>query len=453
MNIFLLFLTTLLMIGYYVMYSPSQNLPHLENDNVIEAADLQALAERVVRKHNDYLINGGDDHEEKDGIHSCYFCLTNEYHYDSNCTNTEYHVWLTNSQDYVVPEEKYSTMVEIIGKAYSFAQNFGVYIYENPNYLLYTKGFKHEPIWAGIVSAATSKGCTLNNKSGQLVYFTTKKHTDNPIPPQPDPDNPQPEPEIDCNKTCQKLEFLGGIQNNNTDGYHCPKLPSTECICYTEEISTCSNASLNCLSEYGYLFCDCSTYCKNRGYTDGVPMPDGSCVCELDDQEPAQPENPIIPNDPPSEEDPCSNGYTHIGYRAPQDQEISQTLTNQEICGPCMTLKKVYTEGRCEKYCVPNPNKADSRTCLVNTTLNSCPDDKRSIYFGFGEFCGTDISTSTTCFVPDVINETDQNVIDKIKEFAASDSNIQHDAKFHCMECPNGVKYEESVYPYTVVCK
>ena len=52
MNIFLLFLTTLFMIGYYVLYSPSQHVIDTTTEDVVRMSDLRAIAECVIGMEN-----------------------------------------------------------------------------------------------------------------------------------------------------------------------------------------------------------------------------------------------------------------------------------------------------------------------------------------------------------------------------------------------------------------
>lgn len=458
MNIFLLFVTTLLMIGYYVLYSPSQNLPHLQSESIIETADLQGLAERVVTQHNKYILNPGDieDYEEHEGISNCYFCLTSGFNYDSGCTDGSYHVWLTNSKEYTISQDKYSAMIEIIGKAYSLARIFGIYVYDpnrstDTDYFAITKGFNYTEMKPGIKDGATQKGCTL--EPGQLVYFTQVKKSDGGNGGGGNSgggDEPIPETN-DCNTYCAKLGFVGGEVNNSRQ---CRNLSTDSCLCYVTESCSESQLALFCGTTPAVYSCEsCESYCIDRGAQGGYLDDNSLCMC--DDVTPINPDEPDEPGDDNAEEnDPCST-YTHVGFKALQSETVSQTIQQSNICGTCMTLKR--DSENCIQYCVPNPDAVNNRSCRAGNTAD-CPSDKKAIYFHFGTLCGTPGAIETECFVPDtMLSFPTSGVSSKIKEFVLNTmptaGSNEDKYKFHCLECPYGVNYEESINLHTVVCK
>ena len=52
MNIFILFLVTLLMAGYYLIGSPSVRIDRHETEYAVAAADMRAIAECAATAHN-----------------------------------------------------------------------------------------------------------------------------------------------------------------------------------------------------------------------------------------------------------------------------------------------------------------------------------------------------------------------------------------------------------------
>jgi hypothetical protein len=121
-----------------------------------------------------------------------------------------------------------------------------------------------------------------------------------------------------------------------------------------------------------------------------------------------------------------------------------------------LTLKR--DTANCIQYCVPNPGALSLRTCRYLS--GNCTGDKESIYFGFDTICGTTGADPETCSVPDLIfsNETLTTGIDagdkiiRFVETSMPEDNLGSHY-YHCMSCEYGVNFEESLYPYTVVCK
>ena len=113
---------------------------------------------------------------------------------------------------------------------------------------------------------------------------------------------------------------------------------------------------------------------------------------------------------------------------------IGATLRVRSIsCTDCEML--FVDEETCETHCIPDVNKLNDPACY-NGALDECVGPTRGIYFGFSP----------------------KSSIDGIPELAEStvilDTNHSQNRMFNCIDCGNGeIDNENSIYPYTAVCK
>lgn len=489
MNIFLLFLTTILMIGYYTIYSPSQNLPGANIDSVAENAKLQALVERVVAQHNDFLIHGNDqDYIENDGITSCYFCVS-ETNSLVSCDNAKTQIWVTNSNADKIPlPDKLDATINFIRQNHPHTSLLGIYDSKDGNDIVYTvQAPNGKSIASNLLNSATQKDCKINS-AGQVIYITEQNYNpggggngggggggDEPAP-------------IDCYTYCVKE--LGYINGEPNDRHHCKNVQKEvpTCLCYTAETANCPDTemNLNCYETPFPLYqCkSCDEICRHAT----------GCMCgDTDEPDEPDPEEPINPNG----DEKCLS-YTHLGYKEPggNHSEIANfTLQSRQWCGKCQKLVKDSDPDHCTQWCVPKNPKYESVSseCFSNSTgttdrlestsaeteteasdttepdrtsQNYCDSDFDAWYFGFHTLCqegtGGNAANRDCSYIwggfTDAENEESSNpvqtnIIDHIVEFLKGTSNLETNLKFNCMHCEYGVDFELSHPFYTVVCK
>ena len=426
MNIFLLFLTTILMIGYYLIYSPSQNLENMDTNNVIQLSDLRSKAECVVAAQNSAMesIIYDDPCVELYGIVSQYICTNGTYSLmpcDGN-TKPTFNYIITTSDP--VADKDRTDMLTIIGSLYQDKGSFGIY----------QKPFLITPDAEGQREIAGSIADQAKLENGQLVYIMQYQipHVYT-YPETPD--------ENGCTDGTIRVQRYGRWLCIGKDPvFSCP-----DTYRYDQSVRACV--------PYGQNTCDEACEKANCG-------PDETCVCYDSGRvgckasttlECPEGYEPVFNPDPtvdgitcipsnPEEGSPCSDvAQTYRNAKSTPGRTIRVKTVH---CGTCLKVTKVCNKqiGQYEYICLPDPDKITSKSCFDGILENCTAENNRGIYFGFSSFSRTDgIKTN---------NGEDLNIeqaLDCIEE-------EKSDNMFHCKKCNNGINEEISVSPYVICC-
>jgi len=514
MNIFLLFLTTIIMIGYYIMYSPSQNLSNMDDNNVIEMSDLHAMAECVVVTHNDF-ISGIDEVDEKCAerygvANADYFCVTEEYSpidCDSE-TGVKYAYWVTYSN--AIQQEQFGSMLSVIETYYKSAYLFGIFNDDGDDDYVLTVDSVGSHFLETPVNGLS--------ETGQLVYVTKKTIT--PTPPVPPEPPLPPEPPIPDDNECEVL------CKTNLSGYYGKVLKNQcgkdeQCVCFPEDCDTNSNEwAVNCLSEavkhtsyspsYVTATCvtscgeteaeQCAINCKNMTGPNGEPAgyySGGMLNLEVDavDQCPCYciPNNDfnlcgedgeyvLVPNTEDSVlgtesgyhwecihsgDEQCKEGYEFIGPRASTGRAVGKTaqkISCKTSSYPCFSrtpFKYKDDSGNCYQWCVPDPLTFSLRGCSdgnISSTATS------GVYFGFVT-SRTELNwkkQSQPYGIPMLFsdyqhsgnNYVNPEIMEKFFKESTNNESYAQDLKFHGFKCPDNYKEDPqyATFPYSIVC-
>lgn len=413
MNIFLILLSVIIMAGYYVMSSPSLRMIEHETEYSIGKADLRSIAECVASSQNAamYAEDFVDDCIERFGIVSQYVCMNKSYNVVSCDTESGkapvYNFIITTSDP--LPKEKYNNMLEILEKYYPDAGTFGIFLNSE---LMSAGAIARRPIPQKIINAAELT-------DGQLTYIMQYKI---------------PEETIDYPVT---------------DGY------AIECPSGT--MKTYRFGRWQCI-EYNYKISCTGDTIWDESVMDCVEDETRKPLCS-NNQTAVMIDNVWECVDPFSDKT-CPDGmiarlnYTALEWECVEDPNatkkvkkcdniaktarigggIGATLRVRSVsCTDCET--PVVDEDSCETYCVPDPVKLEDPKCYAYP-IKECTGPNRGIYFGFTQKSHID-----------TIPELENAVITLDKEHSQN-------RMFNCMDCGMGeIDTEQSIYPYTAVCK
>lgn len=457
MNIFLLFLTTLLMIGYYITYSPSQRLENIETDNVVHLADLKSRAECVIAAQNagldsldfedDCIVNflqisdsseqqslSGRGKQELDAT----FPITSRKPYQYICTDANYNVINCNSENvefnYIVTKSKplddvdFAPMLQIIETLYQDKGSLGIYHYDG--YLMTGDLSGQRPIADSIADSA-------DLQHGQLVYITQYQ-----IPYfYTYPDNPN------SNHPCSN----GGIRVERYGRTLCIGGEQSEISCkfgyvYDEENAQCVLLGNECETACAAIGCTSTCICHTDSDTVECVTSNPTTECPTENlifDEDLQ-EYVCISEESNSGDAQCSGDDIRFIPTKGGTRSIGQTLQIKNIsCATsCLRPARICNPdtGKYEYACLPDPAKM--ATCSNADEINGCTDENSGIYFGFNNNSGVYATP------PAASTYTIQNMdLDDILASAPL-----HDNKFHCKTCTHGIHSGLSIENMVVTC-
>ena len=446
MNIFLLFLTSLFMIGYYVIYSPSQKIDNSDTEDVVKMSDLRSIAECVINVQNAMM---NDTTYDKPCV--ARYNVVGQYVCANNGANNEIiHVSCNGTPDFnfIVTKSKpldrddYGPMLEVIEKFYSDKGTFG--IYDETNHGLLTAdatGFRP-------ISVAIYDDNSANLSEGQLVYVMQYK-----IPyiyEYPDPT---------CTPVSGSCENCENCPEGTTPDFHygfctCglspnqPVMPCPagshgvlgQCILNDDATEDCTEPDGGCGEDATWRADICACVSDTLNCSDDCDITqdffntsDVLCICPDDDGVPTEACRTI--------------------HSASKLAPVTAQTGKKDICGQmsnhCLsTVEKLdRTTNTYNTVCVPNAKMSGTRTCGPSEDP-VCNDGNKSkaIYFGFND------DSYTSCIPKQGTVKTDwlDFKFEEIKDYIPED---KRDGKFHCMTCEHGIDTEHSNPPYVVVCK
>ena len=430
MNIFLLFLTTLFMIGYYVIYSPSQNLEHLETENIIKTSDLRKIAECVIAAQNAAMDGAEYDNQCVDdyAIFSQYICTNANHSVLSSCDGTPAFNYIVTRADRLY-EDQQANMLKIIESLYQDKGSFG--IYNRDSYLMTADISGKREIAESISNAA-------HLEDGQLVYimqYQIPYMYSTPSTPG-DPDT-CPQDTIAVHRYARWLCLDVNLQSGCPNGFY---LENNECKPYG--LTQCE---INCQS--AHCSRDETCVCPEGMNNEAICIASGSLVCPSGTQ-PVQDEekktvycSPTLQNS--GDQSACNNADRYINYSnyvaAPGRTLRIRTVSHCK--NSCLIATKVCDEaqGMYNHVCLPDTDKINKDECYPDSIRpEDCTGPNKGIYFGFNQ-------KSYTTGIKN--NNGDQINISAIL------TQIPHkDGKFHCKTCSNGINEGLSVIPFVVIC-
>lgn len=413
MNIFLILLSIIIMAGYYVISSPSQRIIEHETEYAIKKADLRSIAECVSSSQNAAMYGEVfvDPCVERYGIASQYICMNAQYNVIS-CEDTggktpTYNFIISTSSP--LPDTEYNNMLEILEEYYPDAGTFGIFI-------------KPDLMSAGSISKRTLPQKIIDAaklQDGQLMYLMQYTipvaNIDYPVA---DGSN------IACPAGTMKTYRFGRWQ----------------CIDYNYKTSCTgdtiwSNDLMQCIADETR-----KPLCSNN---QTAVMVDNiwECVDPFADKE--CPSDMIARLNYSTLEWECvSNPNTtktvkkcdNIAKIPHRYGGVGATLRVRSVsCTDCETA--IVNEETCETYCIPDPSKLADPRCYDGNP-EECIGPTRGIYFGFAA------------------NSRLEGITALEEATVYLDSTHNQNRRFNCIDCGMGeIDTENSIYPYTAVCK
>ena len=438
------------MIGYYVIYTPSQNVTNTDSENVVKMSDLRSIAECVIGMQNAKM----NDEEYTD---SCvarynvvgeYVCANGDPQIESSCAgNPEINYIVSYSG--ALAASDYGSMLEIIEKYYPDKGTFG--IYDDGN--LMTAGTNGQ---IELNSVITGPATAPRLQNGQLAYVMQYKI----------PYIYEWPPVDDCESLLEQCESCPfGMQAVIHYGrWMCVDVNNPPIICPAGYepcgsdcclIDTCQQLEDLC-PEGTIVDCDSNSCIEQTE----LECPEG-CYAIVDTVDSvinttSDNNNCICPNQSNGDEtveqcvtDGLCCGFNKV-YTQSQLSAIGRTLRVASRAG-CSYCEKPGgsrynpTTDQFETICIPDTAKMYLRRCSTVSSAQQCNGEKKAMYFGFKP-------TSNTDCIPKNDNKGYYTGIEfeKIKTYYPSEN---QDGRWHCLECPYGVSVDESVPPYVAKCK
>ena len=427
----------ILMIGYYIMSSPSQNLGHQETDYVIEQSDLRSIAECVVGAHNAamYCQDYTNDCVERYGISITYFTMTETNNIREQRTKEEQCApHFMNSLDKIVlvtasspiPTNQYHEMMDVLERYYSDAGTFGLFDVNGLKTASSSNFYEITP--STIIS-----GAGLQN--GSLVYYMESTAPVTPVDPE-DPDNPENPCPADT-----KAFFIFGQWYCRPFAAYC-------------SANTVFNPNTGHCCGYGQIV-------NSDGECEDEEDP---CTCSSSAQTPVIVDDECLCLQPDADMD-CGDlepwlNYATLTWECPNVGDISslsedckQQLLMTKISGtlhrpvsPCNACETAQIDTvNCKINCIPDGTKWDSSNCWASQiSPEECNGDNRGVYFAFAENPG---------YTSFEVEKNRSSVSINIEAIVAHSIAYQaHDRKFHCMECDWGLDTKHSISPYIAQC-
>lgn len=451
MNIFLLFLTTMLMIGYYVIYSPSQNLEHLDTDSVITMADLRSVAECVIGAQN----AGMDSVPYNDACVAKYIDSTTDTPYHYVCTDNSYFMVPCNENptfNYIVTyskqldEKHHASMLKIIEKLYQDKGSLGLYQYsleEDQTFLITADMSGRRTIAKQIFEEAGLESEDYEKNNGRLVYimqYQIPYMYSQPV--VPGDASSCPEGTIAVQRYGRWLCIEKNPQQSCPHG---TEFDETTELCEPISNDDCANAceQLNCGEEET---CACYDDGTTECTADDIPTcPDGSELIVDQDTN----EYSCYEPEPTEETSPCSDFndsflYTNLRTTLGRTARIKNVRCNTKCLKPTRICNAAL--GAYEYVCMPDPATAYiHRECWPDGTIgqDDCTGPYYGMYFGFTKQSRADGLTLNNGDPIDVLGLIEKGLIPENKR----------DYKFHCKKCDYGINLDESADSLVVVCK
>ena len=433
MNIFLLFVSMFIMIGYYIMSSPSQNVAQQETQYVIEQSDIRSVAECVVSTQNEvmYCRTFTDDCVARYNITSQYVhvnrlgSVIQKGSMSELCAEVErdpervpYRTYIITTS-YALPVEERNNMLDILEKYYSDRGNLGII---EGSRLIVPDSIVARTIPENVISNA-------NLQDGQLAYImqyrTPTLPGDEPV--NPDPDQPEcPEGMTLVNIAgiwkCRPLEPLTFCQEGtvwNSETMDCEPTEEFECENENATLVQMSDGTWVCLEPNADIECENGVIVLNSNTLEW------ECI---------KVENPSVFKENCNKKKP---GY--VFSLSDLKTTTGPTLKVKTIsCGRCE--KPTLDKETCDMYCLPDVSKLNTRTCFSGDP-SCCTGDDKGIYFGFTK-------TSRT----DGILGSDGKPVNIVLDEILDDYHAQN-KKFNCMRCKySSIDTSKSISPYTAIC-
>jgi hypothetical protein len=308
-----------------------------------------------------------------------------------------------------LPEKEYNDMLEILEKYYPDVGTFGVFL--NPD-LISAGSISNRQIPQNIINAAALQ-------TGQLVYIMQYKIPETTIDyPLVDESN------INCPAWTMKSFRFGRWQcvdyNYKTSCTGDTIWDDTlmECVADETRKPLCSNNQTAVMVDDIW---ECVDPFADKTCPDGMIARLNYNLLEWECVEDPNASKTVKK---------CDNFAKIPNMRG----GIGATLRVRSVsCTDCEM--PILDEETCETYCVPDPDKLNDSRCYGGD-LEECVGPTRGIYFGFSA----------------------KSRIDGIKELSNTtvtlDRNHNQNRMFNCIDCGYGeIDTENSVYPYTAVCK
>lgn len=411
MNIFILFLVTLLMTGYYFLSSPSVRVMPHETDYAIMHADMRGIAECTASAHAAALNNLSFDDicVTQNGIESRQICLNNRMAV-TKCEivrnkKPEYSYVITATAP--LDSGDFNTMLEIMEQNYPDAATFGIY----------TDGV----IMSGASTTARSVpeklAKEMNLADGQLVYMTQYE--------MPDPESEFAAPDagdIDCPVGTVKTYRFGrwqciGINTKTTcvgdmiwdsELSECVPDESRRPLCGERQTAVIVDDVWECVDPFADKTCPNGMVAR-LDYT----TLEWECITE-----------PTLS----APESKCS-GSRYAAVYGPLGATLRIPTTSCTDCEDSVTDPET-----CQTYCVPNPKKIDDSRCYPGGR-NSCRGASMGFYFGF----------PTRAYAARV-SAVDGHLV-------PLDATHSQNRRFNCLDCgARGIDEARSLPPYIIIC-
>ena len=411
MNIFILFLVTLLMAGYYLIGSPSVRIDRHETEYAVAAADMRAIAECAATAHN-AMMRGDkfiDVCVEQNGIYGDTVCL------NSRMAVTACEIVRNKKPDFSyaitatapLEPDQYNGMLEILEQNYPDVGTFGIY--------------QNGVILSGGSTVPRSVPKNLAGKmeltDGQLVYMTQYEMRDS----ETEFANPDAG-DVNC--------AVGTVKTYRFGRWQCIGInPKTTCVgdmIWDTELLECVPDEARrplCADRQTAVIVDSVWECIN-------PFSDKTC---------------------PDKMTPRLN-YNTLEWECVTDPTLTTADTKcssvryAAVCGPlgatlripttsCTDCESAVTDtDTCTTYCIPNPEKINDTKCYPGGAA-SCSGPSKGFYFGFP-------TQTYAARVSDLNGHTIQ-----------LDRAHSQNRRFNCMDCGDrGIDDTRSYPPYIIIC-
>ena len=412
MNIFIMILMAVLMLGFYMISSPNQQIIEQETQYAITQSDLRAVAECATAKHNAQIkgITYQDVCIEQNDIKSEFICL-NSSKRKTECEivrnkKPEYSYIITATKK--IPEENYNSMLEILENYFPDTGNFGIFL--------------DGKIMASGISSARDVPETIIKEmeleNGQLVYMTQYEIPDNVT-------------EFAVPETADIVCPIGTVKTYRFSRWQCiPYNTKTDCggdMIWDSELLECvadESKKPLCAEQQTAVLVDSVWECVN-------PFPEKVC-----------PENMI-----------ARLNYTTLEWECVSNPSLTETVkkcdnlrkgavygqigsTVRVPSSSCTDCEKMITDPEtCVSICIPDPNQITNPKCYPGN-VKECTGNSRAFYFGFPSY-----SYATN--------------IEELKgESVPLDAQHAQNRKFNCLDCgTRGIDSGKSLPPYIAVCK
>ncbi len=412
MNIFIMILISVLMLGFYMINSPSQKVLEQETEYAITQSDLRSIAECVAAKHN-AQIKGGNFEDvcvKQNEIKSEFIC------FNENGRKTECEITRNKKPDssYIVtftkilPESSYNKMIDILEEYFPDAGTFGIFL-------------DGKIISGGLTAARTIPETMikeLNLNAGQLVYLTQYEITDSESSFASPEEN-----DIVCPLgTVKTYKFsrwqcipynaktdCGGDTIWDSDLLECVPDETKKPLCAEQQTAVLVDNLWECINPFPEKLCPDNMLARLNYNT-----LEWECVADPTETETIK---------------KCDNVRKGAVYGV-----IGSTVRIPSTsCTDCETM--LTDPDTCLSVCVPDPAKINDNKCYPGNT-KECSGPSRAFYFGFPSYSYAS-------------RITDIKGID-----IPLDKKHSQNRRFNCLDCGDKeIDQSKSLPPYIAVCK